>query len=261
VTYKNLDDIVGQRIVGVLAKDGDKSPCAQVFLIFEDGSAYEFYSVYGSIAGTWMHGTGGMDMALRYLPNKRVGEQHPVPAPPSREAPEPSSDTGSPLIGDPFVVIVSRVDVEAGQIASTVGVLRSLLESPGHARQYRRRVDIWFHGYDDDRRELWEILEVRHFVAALDEAFPYWFFFLTLEGTGLQALLYCHLPPHMTEEGRRIEWPKRAAELIERRWGPALNEIADWAGLEDSVADALFEEACQYCAEGPRTPGHRGSAG
>ena len=79
---------------------------------------------------------------------------------------------------EPLVVIVRRHDVEAGNTASTLRVLSRLLAGVATVREYRERVDIAFQGYDTDSRELFEIPEVRRFVAALDDSFPYWLYFL-----------------------------------------------------------------------------------
>ena len=45
--------------------------------------------------------------------------------------------------------------------------------------RFRGRVDLAFHGYSNDPRELYEMPEVRRFCAKLDDAFPFWFYFLS----------------------------------------------------------------------------------
>ena len=56
------------------------------------------------------------------------------------------------------------------------------------ALQCQGKVEISFHGYDDDPRELYEIDEVRAYVALLDQALPDLFF------------LGVELPPHLVGE-------------------------------------------------------------
>lgn len=74
---KDVDALVGRRIAGVVAKEGTSSPHSQLFLIFEDGSAYELYCSDTEIRGSWMHGRDGVSMVLAYLPNKKVILQYP----------------------------------------------------------------------------------------------------------------------------------------------------------------------------------------
>jgi hypothetical protein len=153
---------------------------------------------------------------------------------------------------EPLVVIVRRHDVEAGNTASTLRVLSRLLAGVATVREYRERVDIAFQGYDTDSRELFEIPEVRRFVAALDDSFPYWLYFLTRESTGLQALAFCFLPPYLTEEAQRTIWPQRLAELVGRRWGPAFADLAAKTGWSEADAAHMLATAGHYFLEGPR---------
>ena len=60
-----LRDIVGRRIVGAIAKEHASFPNAQVFLIFEDGGAYEFYS--SEICGANGVHPDGLDWARGYM--------------------------------------------------------------------------------------------------------------------------------------------------------------------------------------------------
>ncbi len=153
---------------------------------------------------------------------------------------------------DPLVVIVSRRDVEAGNTESTLGVLSRLLSDVTTVREYRERVDIAFHDYDADRRELFEIPAVRGFVAKLDDSFPYWLYFLTRGSPGLQALAFCFLAPYLTEEAQRTIWPQRLTELMERRWAPALADLAGKAGWSEAGVNHMLSKAGHYFLEGPR---------
>lgn len=153
---------------------------------------------------------------------------------------------------DPLIIVVGRNDVEAGDLQPTLQVLMGLLSDATTMRQYREGVDIAFHGYDADPRELFEIPEVRGFVAALDGAFPYWLYFLSREYTGLQAIAFCFLPPYLKEEARQRIWPQRLTELVERRWAPAAVDLATKAGWTATDIDQLFTTAAHYFLEGPR---------
>ena len=84
-----------------------------------------------------------------------------------------------PAIAEPVYLIVRRAQVETGEAAQPLRWLRSLSSDPRAARAFMGRVRVIVEGYDDDPRELFEIPQVRAFVATLDDAWPYWFFFLS----------------------------------------------------------------------------------
>ncbi len=52
--FKGLEDLVRKRIAHVVIKEARwRSPRSQVFLVFDDNTAYEFYCCYAWMAGTW----------------------------------------------------------------------------------------------------------------------------------------------------------------------------------------------------------------
>lgn len=151
--------------------------------------------------------------------------------------------------GDPLVVVVSRQDVERGDIGPTLGVLARLLESVEVVRANEDAVEIAFHGYDDHPWELHDIEAVRTFVHKLDEKFPYWLYFLTKEGTGLTAIAWCFVPPFLTEEGRRTVGTERIKDLLERRWTPMLGIVCKQLGLTERETEQRFANAAHYFIE------------
>jgi hypothetical protein len=62
--------VVGRRISGVIVKTAESSPCSQVFILFDDGRYYEFYSD-GAIQGIGGVDPGGHDAVLRYQAGPR----------------------------------------------------------------------------------------------------------------------------------------------------------------------------------------------
>lgn len=151
---------------------------------------------------------------------------------------------------DPLGIIVSRDEVEALDTAPSLSILRQLTASPATARRFFERVDIAFHGYDDITLELLEIPEVRDFVHKLDEQFPFWLFFLSKHYLGLQCLLFCFLPPFLTEEGRSEIFPERIDRLLTNRWFPAMNCICEHARFSDQEIEQLSERVLTYIANG-----------
>ena len=88
-------------------------------------------------------------------------------------------------------VVVYRAEVEAIDVSRTAAVLSRVLADRSAVQRYRGRVDLSFHGYSEDPRELYEIPEVRRFCKKLDEAFPYWFYFLSTERIMLRVVACC----------------------------------------------------------------------
>ncbi len=153
--------------------------------------------------------------------------------------------------GDPLCVIISRDEVEQQDTRAVLRVLRRLVEAPEVARANMEKVDIAFHGYDDDVRELFEIPEVRSYVQGLSQEFPYWLFFLSKSCLGLQAIALCMLPPFLTTEAQAEVFPQRLYDILERSWGPATNYVAEFAGVSDKERDALIERSIVYIKAGP----------
>ena len=155
-----------------------------------------------------------------------------------------------PKIIDPLVLVISRAEVEAMDTSAALGVLKKLTESPDTAREFVERVDISFHGYDHTRQELFEIPEVRNFVYQLDGQFPFWLYFLSKRHLGLQCLLFCFLPPFLTEDARSRIFPERINQLLTNRWFPAMNHICEYVGFSERQIERLTEHALAYITTG-----------
>lgn len=92
---------------------------------------------------------------------------------------------------DPVVLVISRQDVEAGDVLPAVDRLHALLATPAAIWRYRGQMALAVNGYDDDPRELVDIAEVRTFLRELDRHWPYWaFFFNQLDGS-ISLLVAC----------------------------------------------------------------------
>ncbi|MDP2653097.1 MAG: hypothetical protein Q8Q08_03590 [Candidatus Omnitrophota bacterium] len=151
---------------------------------------------------------------------------------------------------DQTIIVVSRQDVEAKDIGPILPILKRFLESPEVARFYMEKVDIAFDGYNNFKEELHEIPEVRNYVHMLDEQFPFWLFFLSKYMLGLQCIAHCFLSPYLTEEAQTSTHPEELGKLLINRWVPALNHVAQYAGLSDQETDELLNRAIKYFKEG-----------
>lgn len=151
---------------------------------------------------------------------------------------------------DPTVIVCHRSDVDAGEIFEVRDVLSCLIASPDTARSYKECVEITFDGFDEDPEELFEKVAVREFVHKLDEEFPFWLYFLSKKHLGLQTLLLCFMPPHLTDDARKRIFPNKISELLSNRWFPALNHVAEYAGLRGDEIDAITQRTVDYIYHG-----------
>ncbi|TKB63280.1 MAG: hypothetical protein E8D47_12965 [Nitrospira sp.] len=151
---------------------------------------------------------------------------------------------------DPLVVVISRAEVEAMDTSAALAVLRKLTVSPDIAKDFVERVDVSFHDYDHTSQELFEIKEVRDFVHQLDEQFPFWLYFLSKRHLGLQCLLFCFLPPFLTDDARSKIFPEQIDKLLTNRWFPAMNHMCEYAGFTEKQIEQLTERALAYITTG-----------
>jgi hypothetical protein len=153
---------------------------------------------------------------------------------------------------DPVIVVVSRLEIETRDTSGVLDVLQSCMASTDRALSFFERLDIAFHGYDDDTRELCEIDEVREYVQLLDDIFPYWLFFLTKSGLGLHCIMYCLMPPYLSEKGRQTVLPQRLDQLLSNRWFPAMNQICEAVGFSEGQIETLTNDVVNYFFKDPR---------
>lgn len=149
------------------------------------------------------------------------------------------------------IIIISRAEVTTKDVTSVVEALRALIASQNTALQYFESVDLAFHGYNETSEELFEMEEVREFVYALDEQFPFWLFFLDKAALGLQCIAYCFLPPFLTAEAKQRIYPERLNDLLTKRWFPAMNQICEWVGFNEDQIEILTDRSVQYLLGGP----------
>ncbi|MGP0104071.1 chlororespiratory reduction 6 domain-containing protein [Rhodoblastus sp.] len=152
---------------------------------------------------------------------------------------------------DPLVILITRDEVERGDIDAAISVFKDCLSSVEKIRARFEQLDIVFHGYDDDRREIFEIPEVRKYVGRLDEKFPFWLFFMNKECLGLQAISLCFLPPYLTEQARKTIIPQGLDQLLNNRWWPAMNQVCEAVGFTENEIEKLSDRVVSYFTSGP----------
>ena len=141
-------------------------------------------------------------------------------------------------------VVVDRSEVEALDVSGTAATLSRVLADRDAVERYRGRVDLAFFGYSNDSRELRDIPEVRRFCSKLDDAFPYWFYFLSTEGVTLGVIACClgsvaQLRPGVVSFG---------PDLLDfmRRHYEALNWLFDNYSLDERLNVEISGNVAEY---------------
>lgn len=67
-----IKSIIGRTIAGVLVKERGKTPCGQVFLLFTDGTYFEFYTTEGNIEDTSGLRNGSFEDVKAYMPSGTI---------------------------------------------------------------------------------------------------------------------------------------------------------------------------------------------
>ena len=149
---------------------------------------------------------------------------------------------------DPLVVVVSREEVLRCDPAPAVGVLTRFVETATHPAQVRGRVVLAFHGYDLDGRELWQIGEVRKYVAALDDLFPFWFWVVDLRSELLKILAFCLCRSTVAAAGATLIHQGDFTAFLERHFG-AMNQLLDHWQLSDEENRHVTEEIVEHFSQ------------
>ena len=144
-------------------------------------------------------------------------------------------------------IVVSREDVEANDTTETLASLWIVFRDRETVRRFQGRVEIGFHGYDTDPREVFEIPEIRRFCRRLDESFPYWFYFLPSDGLisqTLSAIAACLCSVTKHGPGLISLGPDRPVFLMSHF--AALNELVDRYSLGEGERERISRQVDAY---------------
>lgn len=134
---------------------------------------------------------------------------------------------------DNLVLTIPRMNVMNQNITEEIEWLQGLIKTPEIAKYFQGKIDIIFDGYQNVKDELWEINEVKDFVAKLDSEFPYWLYFLS--DKTIVYFIQCLLK----------DYPNDLCNYLLGRGFPAMNYIADFAldnkmHLTDRITKCFF---------------------
>ena len=138
-----------------------------------------------------------------------------------------------------FLFIIGRDEVEALDTSSARGFFDRIKSTRELAEHCQGKIEISFHGYDQDPRELFEIPEVRKFAPELSAALPELFFFAYTgeRSHGLKTIAMC-----LTKVKKLSNTPNKdnkiPVEISTQRIGqflednfPGLNAMTEWLNM------------------------------
>jgi hypothetical protein len=146
---------------------------------------------------------------------------------------------------DYLAIVVDRKDVECCSPEATLRTLRRLLQDRWTVERFCGRLDLGFHGYDQDARELYEIDEVRRFVFELDKKFPFWFYFLNLYTGTLLLILLCLCQHSRRPDGMLVLDEDERERFLTEHY-TAVNWIFVTYGLDEKENEALTLHVANY---------------
>ena len=96
-----------------------------------------------------------------------------------------------PGVSEPVVLLISRREVEAGDLASVLSRLKVFLATREDAWLYRGQMTLVVDGYNHDSRELVDIPQVRTLLRGLESSWPQWAYFFNQVDDSIKLLLSC----------------------------------------------------------------------
>ena len=96
-----------------------------------------------------------------------------------------------PGVTQPVVLMLSRRQIEACDVASVVAELKPFLATREDTWLYRGQMSLTVDGYNHDPRELVDIPEVRKFLQVFEREWPYWAFFFNQVDDSIKILGSC----------------------------------------------------------------------
>ena len=145
-----------------------------------------------------------------------------------------------PAVMEPIYLVFSREQIELQDISEPLQVLRQLAGNPETAVASCGQISLVIDGYNNDPRELFEIPEVRRYIKALDEMWPYWFFFLSQADDSIKIVESCLCDSIEVVPGVTSVDTEQLNTCLIRHFS-AMNHYCESINLPDSKIEELSE--------------------
>ena len=143
-----------------------------------------------------------------------------------------------PGVSEPVVLLISRREVEAGDIASVLSRLKPFLATREEAWRYRGQMTLVVDGYNHDPRELVDIPEVRTLLRRLEASWPCWAFFFNQVDDSITLLLSCVAGSRFPGRGAVEMDAELVAAALGRAFG-GMNMIFDRFGFPEDELEKM----------------------
>jgi len=143
-----------------------------------------------------------------------------------------------PGVHDPVVLMISRRQVEAADLASVIQGLRRFTATREDAWLYRCQMSLVVTGYDDDPREIVDIPEARLFLKHLARDWPYWAFLFNHVDASLVLLLSCAAGKRFPGRGA-VEIDIDALKKVLLHGFAGTNELFDRFGFDEKENEVI----------------------
>ena len=143
-----------------------------------------------------------------------------------------------PGITQPVILMISRREVESGDIASVLKQLESFLATREDAWLYRGQMSLVVDGYSADSRELVDIAEVRDFLQSLERQWPYWAFFFNQVDDSLLIFLACVCGARHLDAGA-VEFDLKQLQTTLARGFDAMNSVFETHGFPETELELM----------------------
>ena len=150
-----------------------------------------------------------------------------------------------------FVVMsISRTEIESCDYSDALNRLHTLTDTQKNVLLYKESIALHVGGYDDDKRELAEIPEVRAYFKALVNEWPHWIWFLPRQMGFISLLMSILCKVEIKPSGKNVcivdfindhEVVSVLEDMLNRSlYMLRLNDIPD-SIMESSIHSALAE--------------------
>ncbi len=116
--------------------------------------------------------------------------------------------------GTVLFLVASKQEVVKCEVGNLVDSLMKLSDTKGNVEKGAGRMVLVFEGWDDDKRELWDIPEVVAYFKLVNSFWSYWFHFCDTLGDNIGVVCYllCPLKKELVD-GKYLTMIKSHSEL------------------------------------------------
>ena len=150
----------------------------------------------------------------------------------------------------PMVVPIRRAQIEALDTKQLVDFLNMLLADAETVRAFRGRIGFDLEGFESEKRDPEDIPELRDYIRAVSDRFPYWLWFMETRSPRLKLLLYCLCDAEMRRDvGREHVLRKYSKDDLAQfmtKYGGALDRLKECVGLSDREVEERLRQIKDY---------------